>query len=63
MSTSSANQKQRRADNGSVNRAATVDTGIDLSVASPLRVQHHVIRRRVICETGCSKVRMDHWEY
>ena len=37
-------------DNGSVNRAATVNSAIDLSVASPLRVQHHVIGRRFIAK-------------
>jgi hypothetical protein len=50
-------------DNGSVNRAATVDLAIDLGVASPLRVQHHVIRRHVFCEKDCSKACTYHWKY
>ena len=47
-----------RSDNGSVNRAATVDPAIDLGVASPLRVQHHVIRRQIIVKQFEPKFRL-----
>ena len=58
MSTCIHQSEQTRADNGSVNRAATVSCAIDLSVASPLRVQHHVIRRHIIVKQFEPKFRL-----